>query len=157
MKTKNICKLGVFTAALAAVPLLMTVGTAEARSGYGCTVSPQPTVVTGLDTSGYKLMSNKINVTCSAGRSVQIRQQVWEEDWDGWLFSDGDDLIADNLYNHSFVTASGSTVINSIRRVPNTEDSNEEMYQRVSFRVTSNGVTSPWTDWERTPYRSIAN
>ena len=27
-------------------------------------------------------------------------------------------------------------------------DDNEEMYHSVRFRVTSNGVTSPWTPWE---------
>jgi hypothetical protein len=27
-------------------------------------------------------------------------------------------------------------------------DDNEEMYHSVRFRVTSNGVTSPWTKWE---------
>ena len=102
-------------------------------------------------------MSNRIDVACSTGRSVQIRQQIWEEDWDGWLIPDGDDLIASYTWSRSFVAAAGSTVINPINRVPNTENSNEEMYQRVSFRVTSNGVTSPWTDWERTPYHSLVN
>ena len=43
------------------------------------------------------------------------------------------------------------------KALPDTEIGQEEMYQHVSFRVESNGVTSPWTDWEDSPEQSFFN
>ena len=40
--------------------------------------------------------------------------------------------------------------------LPDTEIGDEEMYQHVSFRVTSNGVTSPWTAWEDSPEQQFS-
>ena len=40
--------------------------------------------------------------------------------------------------------------------LPDTEIGDEEMYQHVSFRVSSNGVTSPWTAWEDSPEQQFS-
>ena len=52
------------------------------------------------------------------GHSVQIRQQVWEKDWDGWFIPDGDDHIASYTWSRGFVAAAGSTVITPISPFP---------------------------------------
>jgi hypothetical protein len=41
--------------------------------------------------------------------------------------------------------------------LPDTEAGQEEMYQRVSFRVESGGVASPWTAWEDSSQQQFSN
>jgi hypothetical protein len=141
--------------AAAAVPLAVAVP-AQAATSSGCTVTPLRPVFAGFNSSGTKLVRFSVQISCSENRTVTVQQQRYEEDWDGWLFSDSDDYLGARTFVCSFVGA-GSNVVSSVRTLPNTEDGNEEIYQRTRFQVSSNGVTSPLTSWQRTPYVSMPN
>ncbi|MBK7722120.1 MAG: hypothetical protein IPI32_07815 [Austwickia sp.] len=137
------------TVTAVALPVILA-SPAQAVSIGGCTASPVRPYVVGLNPSGNKLVRYDVNVTCSPGRSVQLNQQVREED----TFTD--DTIVSRYVNRSFANG-GTQQISYTRTLPNTELGDEEMYQRIRFRVTSNGVTSPFTGWHKSAVRTIAN
>ncbi len=126
-------------AVAAAVPLL-SASPAMAATSNGCTVTPLTPSFAGFNSSGVKLVNYRISVNCQPNRTVAIDQQRWEED--SWPNPD------DHLGNSSFVR-SGVTTINNVRTLVNGEIGEEEVYQKVRFRVTSNGVTSPWTSLQK--------
>jgi hypothetical protein len=142
-------------AAAAALPLVVATP-AQAATSSGCTVNPQRPVFAGFTDSGTKRVRFSVNVSCSGNRTVQILQQRYEEDWDGWLIPNSDDSLGSVSFSRTF-ESDGSTTVSSVRTLPNTEDGSEEIYQRTRFRVTSNGVTSNWTSYQRTAYVSMPN
>ena len=56
----------------------------------------------------------------------------------------------------SAIAEAGSLMFKDSSVQMDTVFGDEEMYQHVSFRVTSNGVTSPWTDWEDSPEQQFS-
>jgi hypothetical protein len=155
--TRKLRKLALGGALIAAAAAPLTVApSAQAATSSGCTVTPLKPVFAGFNDAGTKLVRFSVSVSCTANRTVSIQQQRYEEDWDGWLFDDSDDSLGSVSFSRSFVDA-GSTTVSSTRTLPNTEDGSEEIYQRTRFRVSSNGVTSSWTSWQRTPYVSMPN
>ena len=95
------------------------------------------------------MISYGTTVYCQSGRSIEIQDQRWDDDTY--------DLVPSADHPHGITTytitfSSTSTVYESAAKaLPDSdawEDDNEEMYHSVRFRVTSNGVTSPWTKWE---------
>ena len=139
-------------AALLATALpLVAVGTAHASTTEsGCTVSPLRPGFDHGNSAGVKVIRYNMTVTCDAGRTVEIEQHVHEADT-----INADDHITTSNRSRYFATADSVTMWleNSL---PDTEIGDEEMYQHVSFRVTSNGVTSPWTDWEDSPEQQFS-
>lgn len=117
---------------------------AHAATSSGCTITPLKPVFAGFNSSGVKLVDYKIAVNCLPGRTVSIDQQRYEEDtfWD------------DHLGSTSFTT-SGIRTLSSVRTLVNTESGYEEVFQKVRFRVSSNGVTSPWTSYQKSAVLSI--
>lgn len=91
-----------------------------------------------------------MTVTCDAGRTIEVEQHVHEAD-----SINADDHITTSNRSRYFATADSVTMWleNSL---PDTEIGDEEMYQHVSFRVSSNGVTSPWTAWEDSPEQQFS-
>ncbi len=130
---------------------------AQAASSNGCTVNPQKPVHAGFNSSGVKLVRFDVNIFCDPGRQVEVEQLRYEEDWDGWLFSNPDDRLGSRTFIQAFPPNVGAITVSSTRTLPNTEDGNEEIYQKTRFRVTSGGVTSPWTSYQRTAYVSMPN
>ena len=139
-------------AALLATALpLVAVGTAQASTtSSGCTVSPLRPVFDHFNASGVKVIRYNMTVSCDAGRTIEIEQHVHEAD-----SINADDHITTSNRSRYFATTDSVTMWleNSL---PDTEIGDEEMYQHVSFRVTSNGVTSPWTDWEDSPEQQFS-
>ena len=139
-------------AALLATALpLVVVGTAQASTtSSGCTVSPLRPVFDHFNASGVKVIRYNMTVSCDAGRTIEIEQHVHEAD-----SINADDHITTSNRSRYFATTDTVTMWleNSL---PDTEIGDEEMYQRVSFRVTSNGVTSPWTAWEDSPEQQFS-
>jgi hypothetical protein len=139
-------------AALLATALpLVAVGTAQASTtSSGCTVSPLRPVFDHFNASGVKVIRYNMTVSCDAGRTIEIEQHVHEAD-----SINADDHITTSNRSRYFATTDTVTMWleNSL---PDTEIGDEEMYQRVSFRVTSNGVTSPWTAWEDSPEQQFS-
>lgn len=143
---------GGLVAVAAAAPIALAGMPAEAATSAGCTVTPLKPVFAGFNSSGVKLVRYKVSVKCSADRTVTVQQHRYEDD----KAPDKDD----DLGASSFVRSFGSTktiVVASQRALPNTENGNEEIYQRVRFRVSSHGVTSPWTSWQNSGILSIPN
>ena len=139
-------------AALLATALpLVAVGTAQASTtSSGCTVSPLRPVFDHFNAAGVKVIRYNMTVSCDAGRTVEIEQHVHEAD-----SVNADDHITTSNRSRYFATTDTVTMWleNSL---PDTEIGDEEMYQHVSFRVTSNGVTSPWTGWEDSPEQQFS-
>jgi hypothetical protein len=117
-----------------------------------CTVTPLKPIFDGFNSSGVKMVKFKVSVSCSGNRSIEIQQNRYEEDG----FLNPDDGLGSSTFNRVFGPAGGVTFY-SRRTLPNTESGNEEIYHKVRFRVTSGGVTSPWTSWEKSAVASMPN
>jgi hypothetical protein len=129
---------------------------AQASTTTGlCTVTPWAPFFDHLDSSGQKVISYGTTVYCQSGRSIEIQDQRWDDDtYD--LIPSADDPHGITTYTITFTSTSTSTSTSTVyesaaKALPDSDawgDDSEEMYHSVRFRVTSNGVTSPWTKWE---------
>ena len=140
-------------AALLATALpLVAVGPAHASTTEsGCTVSPLTPVYTYINPAGDKVIRYDMTVTCDADRTVEIKQHVHEAD----ILGDDDHIVTSHPSRYFGAT---STVTMWLEyALPDTEAGQEEMYQRVSFRVESGGVASPWTAWEDSSQQQFSN
>jgi hypothetical protein len=137
------------TAIVAAAPLALALPAQASTTSSLCTVTPQAPVFDHFDSAGQKVIKYATTVYCQSGRSIEIQDQRWDDDtWD--FVSNADDPYGTTTYN---VTFNGTTTVDKsvTKTLPDADawgDDNEEMYHSVRFRVTSNGVTSPWTAWE---------
>ena len=144
----NRAKIALVTLAAAAVAPIAMAGSASAATSSGCTVTPLKPIFAGFNSSGVKLVNYRISVSCTSNRTVSIQQRRYEEDG----FLNPDDFLGATSFN-----TSGVRTLHNRRTLVDTESGNEEVYQKVRFRVTSNGVTSPWTSYEKSPVLSIPN
>ena len=87
-------------------------------------------------------------MSCSSGRTVSIDQDRYEED--SW--PNGDDFLGSTTFN-----TSGVTTLSNVRTLVDGEIGDEEVYHNVRFRVSSNGVTSPWTSFQKSAVLTIPN
>jgi len=164
MFTKNASKIRK-AAAGALIPLVVagvaaTAIPAEAStSRSGCTVTPLKPIYAGYHNSlGDKMIRYRVSVTCDANRTAVINWQGVEEDWSSLFNKDPDDGDWSKTERVSFGSGLRSTkTLNYDNALPDTEGGKEEMYHKARFRVTSNGVQSEPTAWERTPYVSFFN
>ena len=112
-------------------------------------VNPLKPVYDHMNSSGQKVIKYETTVYCEPGRSIQIQDERFDQDW-----TSPDDSYGTTTYNIRFNGA--STEYKSVLKVlPDADawgDDNEEMYHAVRFQVTSdNGVVSAWTPWENSP------
>ena len=121
---------------------------ASAATSSGCTVTPLKPVFAGFNSSGVKLVNYRISVSCTSNRTVSIEQEHWEED----PWPNGDDFLGSSSF-----TTSGVTTLSNVRTLVDGEIGDEEVYHKIRFRVSSNGVTSPWTSWEKSSVLTIPN
>ena len=136
-----------------ALPLAMVSAPAQAATTVnGCTVAPiRPAVA---QPGGVPQVRFATRVTCVGDRIVQIRDQRREADAPAGIA--GDDSYGSTTYLETF--ESGSTrVVFTNDAVTSTENSNEEVYHRTSFRVASIGGVSAWTAFENSPVLSVNN
>jgi hypothetical protein len=146
----NRAKIALVTLAAAAVVPIAMAAPASANTSSGCTVKPlRPNFTGSFTTSGVKKVDYGISVSCAPNRTVSIEQRRYEED--GGLFN-SDDFLGASSFN-----TFGVRTLSNVRTLVDTESGNEEIYHKVRFRVTSNGVTSAWTPWEKSPVLSIPN
>ena len=156
IKLSNARKFAISGAAAVAIalPLAMVSAPAQAATTLnGCTVDPIRPAVVG-QVGGVPQVRFATRVTCVGDRIVQIRDQRRERDDPPGIA--GDDSYGSTTYLETF--ESGTTrVVFTNDAVTSTENSNEEVYRRTSFRVaTINGV-SGWTNFEDSPVRSVNN
>lgn len=143
---------GALAAAVAAPLAVAATPASAATTSGGCTLTPLTPVFDGFTSAGVKIVKFPVKITCAANRTVTVLQSRWEND----AYPDPDDNLGSVTFSRSFTDARTITV-SSRRTLPNTENGNEEIYQRVRFRVTSNGVTSPWTSGENSRQVSMPN
>ena len=137
---------GTIAAAAAVVPLALTTAPAHAATSGGCTVTPSKPFFDGFNTSGVKQVRYRVTIKCDANRTVTVLQRRYEDD----RAPDADDYLGATVFVRNF-GGSGTKTASTLVSLRNTEGGNEEVYQRVRFQVTSNGVTSPWTSWQTPP------
>lgn len=137
------------TAIAAAAPLAPALPAQASTTTGLCTVTPWAPAFDHLDSSGQKVISDGTTVYCQSGRSIEIQDQRWDDDtWD--LIPSADDPHGITTYTITF-NSTATEYKSASKALPDSDawgDDNEEMYHSVRFRVTSNGVTSPWTAWE---------
>jgi hypothetical protein len=132
-----------------AMPLAVAGSASAATNASGCTVNPLKPVYDHMNSSGQKVIKYETTVYCEPGRSIQIQDERFDQDW-----TSADDSYGTTIYNIRFNGA--ATEYKSVLQVlPDADawgDDNEEMYHAVRFQVTSdNGVVSAWTPWENSP------
>ena len=144
--------IGTIAAAAAVVPLAVSTVPAHAATSSGCTVTPSKPFFDGFNSSGVKQVRYRVTIKCDANRTVTVHQRRYEDD----RAPDADDNLGATVYVRTF-GGSGTKTVSTLVSLRNTEAGNEEVYQRVRFQVTSNGVTSPWTGWQTSRILSILN
>ena len=98
----------------------------------------------GFTASGTKLLAYPGKVVFpSGGHLVQVRHQLWEDDW----WPNTDDFLGARSFT-KYVQNDGTFNFKSIYPLIRTEsDGTEEVYQRVSYRVYKHGQWSAWSKW----------
>lgn len=144
------------TAVAAAAPLALALPAQASTTSSLCTVTPWAPYFDHIDSSGQKVINYGTTVYCESGRSIEIQDQRWDDD-SGDLVPSKDDPHGITTYTIDFP---GTSVEyrSAAKDLPDSDpwgDDNEEMYHSVRFRVTSNGVTSPWTKWEKSTVTSF--
>ena len=85
---------------------------------------------------------------------MQIRDQRREADAPAGIA--GDDSYGSTTYLETFESGATRVVfVNDV--VTSTENSNEEVYHRTSFRVATIDGVSGWTNFENSPVLSVNN
>jgi hypothetical protein len=153
IRSKTALRALVVTAAVAAGLAVMSPAHASTRDG--CTVTPMTPYHNGTFTSGgEKWIDYDVEITCDAGRDISLEMHRWEADSG---LNGADDLIGTSTRTKTF--NSTSTWVWKITGVlPDNDgglDQYSEMFQRVRFQVTSNGVVGSWSAWEASATRSI--
>ena len=122
----------------------------------GCTVDPKTPYHNGTFTAGgEKWIDYDVEITCTAGRTIQLVMERMEADSG---LNGADDFIGMSDTTRYFGTSTTWTwTITGV--LPDNDsgiDQYSEMYQQVGFQVTTNsGVVGAWTSWDQSPVRSI--
>lgn len=110
---------------------------------HGCTVDP----LDPRDLRGNRV-DFRIKVDCDGKKTVQIRQQRYEDERGPRR---SDDFLGASRFTEEFKKHDGARTIHSVDRVRNLDKRGaEEVYHIVSFRVQkNNGDWTDWTKWEK--------
>jgi hypothetical protein len=161
----NKSRLATLTLALAAVamPLGLAAPSQASTTKDGCTVTPSSPEFRGtFDPSNNPYVYYPIKVTCGAsasGLSVEVKTVTFEQDLAGrkgdvdanGVNNADDERIGSATSTRTFTAAGGTKSIDIRGTLPRTDtDGNEEMYDSVTFRVTSGPVTGSWSTAELT-------
>lgn len=144
-----------------AAPVATALPASAATTLQGCTVNPLAPVYAGRNAAFVKQVRHNVVVVCAPGRTIDVQQTVMEDD----VVPDPDDFVTTVVRTFTSPGASpgnpgGLVGTRGVTEVlPDTEPGQEEIYQKVRFRVTpdSTGVQGAWTAWESSPTLSIAN
>ena len=144
------------TALLTAGPLTVAAPAQAVTELSGCTVDPKRPAASGHNESNEVLVKARFTVGCplAAGRptkTVTIEQTLYEgSDASGAAF-------ASRTWSVAFPAPSSTNKSRELTDavLPDTSLLWERVYQRTRFKVTAAGVTSPWTNWEKSGARYI--
>ncbi len=138
--------------ATATIPLAGLASANASTTSSGCTVTPLQPYYHHTNAAGNKVIRYDVTVTCNAGRLISLQRHVHERD--NW--PNPDDHISTSWHNRYF-SSPATVTLSQLLALPDTEIGKEKMYQQVKFRVTSSGVVSPWTAWEKSAKRKFSN
>lgn len=149
--------------AVTALPLGLATPAQAATTKDGCTVSPRtPEFRNTFTAANVPYVYYPYQVSCipsASGLSVEVYTETWEQDLVGragdvdanGVNNADEDRIGSATSTRSFGAAGGSTTVDIRGVLPHTDtDSNEEVYAKVKFRVTSGPVTGAWSTPELT-------
>lgn len=125
--------------ALATPGILLGAMPARAADCYAYGDTPE---VSHFNSAGKMVINYRVHVSCSKERDIHIEQKRYEED----TFSD--DYLG-GTYWVEHILAGEKFTLNNYRSLVDTEDGAEELYQQTRYRVGSDGVWSPWSNWGR--------
>jgi hypothetical protein len=167
MSLTNKRRAGLALAALAAiVPLGVTPAQATTLHD-GCLVTPRPAEFRGTyNAQNVPYVYYPVDVVClpspngpSASISIQVRTETWEQDLvgrNGDVDADGvrnadEDRIGSATWTLNFGGLGGGDTIDFRGTLPRTDiDNNDEVYQSVTFQVSTGLVTGSWSTPELT-------
>ena len=157
----KISTLSLAMVATAALSLGLATPTQADTTKDGCTVGPGAPEFRETFTAGaVPEVYYPVEVSCDAsasGLDVEVKIETWEQDLAGTtgdvdangVNNADEDRIGSGNATRSFGVGGGSTTIDFLGVLPHTDtDFDEEVYQKVKFRVTSGPVTGRWTDLE---------
>ncbi len=137
----------------AALPLAAAASANASTTLWGCTVDPKDPVFDHINpANGDKVILYQYEITCAAGRTVEVEQHIHEEDPGSYTH------ITDNTRSEHFST--GDTVTKGwLNTLPQADVSGaEEMYHQVKFRVTLDNLSqSGWTAFEKSAVQKFSN
>ncbi len=136
----------------AALPLAAAATAHASTPLWGCTVDPLDPVFDHINDNGDKVILYQYEITCAAGRTVEVEQHIHEEDPHSYTH------ITDNTRSESF-SAAGTVTKGWLNTLPQADVSGaEEMYHQVKFRVTTDDLaTSGWTAFEKSAVQQFSN
>lgn len=157
----RIAKVAVGMAAASTLSLMAATPAEAARVSFqGCTVTNDAPYYAGFDTLGnVPYVYYPLEVTCADDLSIEVEMVRWEQDF-AWREGPGledEDYLSTSIYNWDFSSGAGTVPYLSQRTLPltNNEGIDEEIYNQVRFRVTSDTVTGPWTAYAYSPVSAI--
>jgi hypothetical protein len=149
--------------AAVALPLGLAAPSQAATTKDGCTVTPKAPEFRGtFNSANVPYVYYPFTVSCGAssgGLSVEVQTVTYEQDLAGragdvdanGINNADDELIGSATTTRTFTAAGGTKTVDVLGLLPRTDtDGNEEMYDSVTFRVTSGPVTGGWSTAELT-------
>jgi hypothetical protein len=164
----RLAKLSLALVAATALPLGVAAPAHASTTKDGCTVTPLAPEFRGtFNAANVPYVYYPVEVSCVAsasGLSVEVTMETWEQDIAnraGDVDANGinnadEDRIGSANFTRNFGAGGGSTTVDVRGLLPHTDtDFNEEVYDKVKFRVTSGPVTGTWTAFEFSPVTQI--
>jgi hypothetical protein len=146
--SKTVLTSALIVIGFAALPLATAAPAEATKHINGCTV----TALTPTKYQQQTRVQYKIELLCSANRTVAIHQRYYEKDTPQSRF---DDLLGDRQWTEKFSTTK-TMYPYTATWAPNTERGDEEVYHKVRISVkVGNGAWSKWTDFDFSALRTI--
>src|SRR5690242_5854009 len=95
---------GSLVAVAAAAPLALGTAPAQAATSSGCTVTPLKPVFAGFNSSGVKLVRDKVSIRCSGDRSVTVDQRRYD------TAPNPDKYLGHTVFKRTFHASASTTV-----------------------------------------------
>ena len=136
----------------AALPLAAAASANASNTLWGCTVDPKDPVFDHINDNGDKVILYQYEMTCAAGRTVEVEQHIHENDPNSYTH------ITDNTRSTHF--SSADTVTKGwLNTLPQADVSGaEEMVHLVKFRVTLDNLSqSGWTAFDYSAEQQFSN
>lgn len=149
MKSSSSFRVAIVSAVALALPVAAATPAQATVTKEGCTFTARAPKYADTDSAGYKRFTFTVEGSCQPGRGVNFRTEAWEQDIGKPGDTGGNDLLGkwDGVWSQ-WPTSQKRTWSHTIRMPYDESDGFEELYHRVRFRVSSNGVNGSWSAWD---------